>query len=81
MEPLQTIINEINDLFATSYTDADADTTLSALGGDSLDAAELGMNLEDIFEVELPDEDLLNFAPRQIAELVKGGDKWVTISA
>lgn len=71
MEPLQTIIEEINDLFGTEYTEADADTTISALGGGSLDAVELGMNLEEIFEVELPDEELLNYTPRQIAELVK----------
>lgn len=55
--------------FDIDEDDITADSTLDELGIDSIDAVDLAMNIEDEFEVEIPDDELENF--KCVGDVVK----------
>lgn len=73
---LEIVLGEINMVMETSYTAEHKDTPLAQLNIDSLDAVEVEIALGERFpDTKFPDEGLLNYTPKQIAEMVKGGAK------
>lgn len=70
---LEKVLDEINMVMESDYAIEHKDTPLNQLNIDSLDAVEIQMALEECFECDFPDEGLLNYTPKQIAKIVKGG--------
>lgn len=70
---LEIVLDEINMVMESDYTMEHKDTPLNQLNIDSLDAVEIECALEEHFESDFPDEGLLNYTPKQIAKIVKGG--------
>ena len=67
LEKVKAILSEQFDVEEDSIT---AETRISEdLGADSLDVVDLLMSLEDVFEVEVPDDEIENI--KTVGELVK----------
>lgn len=66
-EKLQEIVSEIHH----PVGEPSMTSSPSELGFDSLDMVELGTAIEDEFDLELPDEKLMEFADRPLNELAR----------
>jgi acyl carrier protein len=74
------VFNRIKDLIVTKKgVDADKiniDSSFEELGMDSLDAVELVADMEEIFDVNIPNTDLQNF--KTIRQAVEGLQKAIS---
>ena len=76
MRTLQTIQNMMVEQFALQPADLTPDAQLAALGLDSLSVIEFMFNIEDAFDIKLPDErveiktiaDIVQVIDRRVAE-------------
>jgi acyl carrier protein len=62
----------IYDLLEVDIDKEEPDVTLADLDMDSLDEIELGLDLEETFDIEIPDEDLRrNYGDMTVSDLVE----------